>query len=209
MRTIHIALAGLIAIQTVASSCSDPSHVAAGTTIEPFTISLNMLQTAQQYGDPSALQKDLADYTEDELLAQLPDDAHKLAFWLNVYNSAVVLALQKDPALYKDRGAFFSMDQVSVAGHELSLDDIEHGMLRHSRIKLSYGYLGDPFPGKFERRFRVKDIDFRIHFALNCGAKSCPQVAVYDAEHIDQELQTSMEIHLKVWTGLSFIHHPL
>lgn len=198
MRNLHIALASLIAVQTFASSCSNPpAKNTAGTTTDPITLSLNMLQTAQQHGDPSVLKKDLADYTEDELLAKLPDDAHKRAFWMNVYNSAVVLALQKDPGLYKDRGAFFSMDQVNVAGHELSLDDIEHGMLRHSRIKLSHGYLGDPFPGKFERKFRVKDIDYRIHFALNCGAKSCPQIARYDAEHIDKELQTSTDLYLK------------
>ncbi|MEO0332726.1 MAG: DUF547 domain-containing protein, partial [Bacteroidota bacterium] len=30
--------------------------------------------------------------------------------------------------------------------------------------------------------------DGRIHFALNCGAKSCPYIAVYDAIYMDEQL---------------------
>ena len=196
MKKLHLAFVVLLAMQPVFSFCT----VEASSPDAPkdaVALSLDLLHTAQKAGDPAETQKELAAYTVDELQAQLPDDAHKLAFWINVYNATVVLALQKAPDLYKDRGAFFSKDQVNVAGHELSLDDIEHGMLRHSRIKLSHGYLGNPFPGKFERTFRVKDIDFRIHFALNCGAKSCPPVAFYDTEHIDKELQNSMDIYLR------------
>lgn len=35
------------------------------------------------------------------------------------------------------------------------------------------------------RALAVEDVDYRIHFALNCGAKSCPPIAFYKAERID------------------------
>jgi len=31
-------------------------------------------------------------------------------------------------------------------------------------------------------------IDYRIHFALNCGAKSCPPIAFYTLEKLDKQL---------------------
>ncbi|MGV9012141.1 MAG: DUF547 domain-containing protein [Flavobacteriales bacterium] len=200
MKNIAFFLALCFAFTTVGvrASTSDPKAIAAnGGTNDAVDLSLSLLRSAKDHSDPAALQKKLSSYSVEELKGLLPNDAYKLAFWINVYNASVVLALQKDAGQYADRGAFFAKKQINVAGHELSLDDIEHGMIRHSRIKLSYGYFGDPFPGKFERTFRVKDLDFRVHFALNCGAKSCPQVASYHADGIYAELQESMELHMK------------
>ena len=34
----------------------------------------------------------------------------------------------------------------------------------------------------------VDVIDFRIHFALNCGAKSCPPIAFYSYDKINDQL---------------------
>ena len=38
-------------------------------------------------------------------------------------------------------------------------------------------------------KLAVHRIDPRIHFALNCGAISCPAIAYYNAEILDQQLQ--------------------
>ncbi len=183
----------------LSAQCAEANNTIAplSATSDPVALSLDLLHAARTHGDPTMFQSELASYPLDQLKAQLPNDATKLAFWINVYNATVVLALQKDPGLYKDRSSFFSSDRIKVAGHELSLDDIEHGMIRHSKIKLSYGHFNNPFPGKFERTFRVKDLDYRIHFTLNCGAKSCPPVAAYQADGIFNELQESMELYLK------------
>ena len=57
----------------------------------------------------------------------------------------------------------------------------------------------DP-PGSLSRRLKNKDprkinintrFDPRIHFALNCGAKSCPPIRVYSASKLDKELDIS------------------
>jgi NADP-dependent 3-hydroxy acid dehydrogenase YdfG len=54
-------------------------------------------------------------------------------------------------------------DRIPVAGVWLSLDDIEHGMLRGSKHPWGMGYLPRPFPSSFERRFRLERADPRIH----------------------------------------------
>ncbi|MGI4751528.1 MAG: DUF547 domain-containing protein [Janthinobacterium lividum] len=125
------------------------------------------------------------------------NDSKKLAFWLNLYNGFTQVLLKKDPDQYKTRNAFFSSKQIKVAFQQLSLDEIEHGILRHSKIKWSEGYLGKPFPDIFEKDFRVKRLDYRIHFALNCGAKSCPPIAFYDPEQIDKQLAVAVKTYLK------------
>jgi hypothetical protein len=41
------------------------------------------------------------------------------------------------------------------------------------------------------KKHAVSKIDYRIHFALNCGAKSCPPIAFYTADNIEQQLETA------------------
>ena len=135
--------------------------------------------------DPVLLEKALQD----------PDSS--LAFWLNIYNGFTQMALQRNPALYQQRGKFFRSKQFIVAGQPVSLDRIEHGIIRSSAIKWGLGYLRNPFPGKFEKRFSLRQRDFRIHFALNCGAKSCPPIAYYKADQLDRQLEIATRNYLK------------
>ncbi len=149
-------------------------------------------------GDSSAqyIQKlKIAD--KKELYLYLSTDANKKAFWLNIYNAFVQKLLTENPGKYKNRNSFFSRKQIVIAGTRLSLDDIEHGILRRSKIKWSLGYLNKPFPSKFEEKFRVELLDNRIHFALNCGAKSCPPIAYYDPEKIEMQLELATMHYLK------------
>lgn len=134
---------------------------------------------------------------KQNLQQQLQTDAIKKAFWLNIYNAFVQKLLSEDPEKYKSRNAFFSDKQIVIASQKLSLDDIEHDILRRSKIKWSLGYLNKPFAGKFEKAFRVDKPDKRIHFALNCGAKSCPPIAYYDPEKIEMQLRLATVNYLK------------
>ena len=122
------------------------------------------------------------------LSSQLTTDIKKKVFWINIYNAYIQLLLTEHPELYEDRGEFFKKNRITIAGEALSFDKIEHGIIRSSKIKLSLGLLRNPFAGKYERTFRMKNTDPRIHFALNCGAKSCPLVAVYRVENFDSKI---------------------
>lgn len=134
--------------------------------------------------DPKVLEKQVA--TQEE----------KLAFWINVYNGLIQYKLQKKPAYYKDRGSFFSADILTIARSQVSFDNIEHGVLRRGTSKYSYGYFKNPFGGDWHKSFMVDKIDWRIHFALNCGARSCPPVRIYQAKTIYKQLNASTRQYL-------------
>lgn len=142
-----------------------------------------------------AARERLADASPDELDALDPDE--RLAFWLNVYNAATGGALLAEPERFEDRRQFFGDPIVTVAETDLSLDQIEHGILRGSQWKYGLGYVPNPFPSAFVRRHHVADPDSRVHFALNCGAASCPAVAAYDADDVDEQLDVAAGSYLR------------
>jgi hypothetical protein len=138
----------------------------------------------------------LAAWDAGRLATQLADDGARTAFWLNVYNAAVQDELRSDPNTYDSRLRFFAGNRVTVAGHRLSLNDIEHGILRRSRSVFLLGYGPRLLQSRFERTHRVSALDPRVHFALNCGAASCPPVAVYSGEDLDAELAAASRSYL-------------
>lgn len=96
-----------------------------------------------------------------------------LAFHVDLYNAATLdLILTRYPDLksIKDIGSWFEspwgIEFVEYAGRKVSLDYIEHEVLR--------------------RRFA----DPRIHFALNCSAVSCPplRAELYAPDRVDEQL---------------------
>lgn len=117
---------------------------------------------------------------------QLNDDNSKKAFWINIYNAFyLILRTKRDT----DKSKIYKSREIIIASEALSLDDIEHGILRKYRSKLSRGYLPKLFVSKLIKSLAVTSIDYRIHFALNCGAKSCPPISFYKSESIDQQLE--------------------
>lgn len=87
--------------------------------------------------------------------------AEQMAFLINAYNAFTVeLVLTAYPKLksIKEIGGIFSnpwkQDFIPLLGQRLSLDAIEHGMLRE--------------PGRYD--------DPRIHFAVNCASVGCPML---------------------------------
>ena len=130
------------------------------------------------------------------LAVALSDPAHRLAFWINVYNGAVRGRLLQDPGAYGRRWRLFSAPAITVASRRLSPNAIEHGILRRSALSLGLGYVHNPVPSRFERLHRVGRLDTRIHFALNCGARSCPPLAAYDPERLDEQLDAAARSYL-------------
>ena len=114
------------------------------------------------------------------------------AFWINLYNALVldaVIAFDVRDSLVKgklDMMTFFRRAAYEIGGQHITLDDIEHGILRGNR--------GSPFiPGPHFRsddpRFSwVLPLDSRIHFTLNCGGRSCPPFRAYEAGKLHQQL---------------------
>jgi Protein of unknown function, DUF547 len=131
-----------------------------------------------------------------DLSEALSSDEQKKAFWINIYNAFVQYLLNRPGSGSLRRKLPFGKRLLVIGGHKFSLDDIEHGILRHSRMKWALGYLKSPWVPRIERKLRVGELDFRIHFALNCGANSCPAISFYDAERINSQLELSAVAYL-------------
>lgn len=113
----------------------------------------------------------------------------RLAFWINVYNALVfhgVVALGVRRTVREVRG-FFARVAYRVGGVVLSADDVEHGVLRGNA---RHGLLRRrPFAaGDGRLALAVQPVDPRIHFAITCGAQSCPPIGVYRAAALEQQL---------------------
>ena len=96
----------------------------------------------------------------------------QLAYWINLYNALTVSVVLDNPdkkSIRKmGRGLFSSGpwrdELVEIAGQNLTLDDIEHRILRPIWQ------------------------DHRIHFAVNCASLGCPNLGIeaYTAENAER-----------------------
>ncbi len=144
--------------------------------------------------DTSKICQTLENLSSSKISQFLKNDDDKKAFWTNIYNAYYqILRIHRNqtkPRIYSAR--------LFVIGREkMSLDDIEHGILRRYRYKYSLGFFANPFPRKFIRLHALEKIDFRIHFALNCGAKSCPPISFYNPHRINQQLDLATKSFLE------------
>lgn len=124
------ALAGLIIMGSTAQAQVDYHKWAA-----------DWLYAARTGAPADSLQQLLAKADRAALKAALGSDDARKTFWINVYNAATQTTLKAAPDRYKSRSRFFKAKLVTIAGERLSLDNIEHGILRRSKNKLSFGYL--------------------------------------------------------------------
>ncbi len=135
----------------------------------------------------------------DALDEALDTQQKQLTFWINIYNGYTQYFLKTDPSLYiEDRSDFFKKEQIDIAGYTVSMEDIEHGVLRRGAVVYSLGFIRNlSFRKPFIQQFAVNEVDYRIHFALNCGAKSCPPVVVYQSQWLDQQLDANSRDYLQ------------
>ncbi len=164
--------------------------------INIIELSQELLLAAKTKEPTDSLVAIVRSITGTMLTDQLKNDASKKAFWINIYNAYTQISLHANPDKYKNRGSFFGEKQIDIAGKNLSLDDVEHDLLRRSKIKWSLGHLNKFFPAAFEKQQRVDTLDYRIHFALNCGAASCPPIAFYKPEQITTQLNLATKAYL-------------
>ncbi|WP_170571534.1 DUF547 domain-containing protein [Ruegeria atlantica] len=145
------------------------------------------------YGNVTTPDRDRLDRYLIELQAVDPADLtrdQQLAFWINLYNAATVdVVLENYPVAsirdIKD-GPFsigpWSRSLVQVAGEDLSLNDIEHRIIRPT--------FDEP----------------RIHYALNCAAVGCPNLMdrAWRAETLERDLTTAEHAYINDPRGVRF-----
>lgn len=115
----------------------------------------------------------------------LPNDAARLAFHLNAYNTLAMFNVVRSGIPERlslvDRVAFFKLTLVVVGGEAISLYDYENDVIRK---------LGDP----------------RVHFALNCMAVSCPRLprVPFDAARVDAQLDEAARLFFSEARNVTF-----
>lgn len=167
----------------------------------PANLSMLLIERIRNGEPTNDITNCLANISPEKLKSQLSTEPEKKAFWLNTYNAYIQILLQDQPQLFEDRNSwvgynFFSSPQVTIAGYQMSFDDIEHGIMRRSTNKLSLGYMRNWFIDDVEKELMWDEKDPRIHFALNCGAASCPYIATYDPQRVDQQLDITTHNYL-------------
>jgi len=168
----------------------------AGVTATPTELAADLLVALGTDSETEPLLSALDSLSEPALEPVREDHETGLAFWLNCYNAGTERLLAERPELYDSRWRFFRAPALTVAGHPLGLDDIEHGLLRGSRSKYGLGYLPRLLPDSFEHRYALGRVDPRLHFALNCGAASCPAIRAYEPAAVDDQLDTATRSYL-------------
>ncbi len=122
--------------------------------------------------------------------ASLLSREERLAFWINLYNALVVDAVIRFGVQrsVNEAPGFFWRAAYGVGGLRYCTFDIEYGILRanasHPAIPGAHFAPRDP-----RRHTSLERLDPRIHFALVCAARSCPPIAVYEAERLDAQLE--------------------
>ena len=119
--------------------------------------------------------------------AALRSDDARLAFALNAYNAHVLdqIASGRVRSLATDAARDALYDRpLAFAGQRLSLNQIEHGVLRRQRSAR--------LPAA-ARALQPRSVDYRVHVGLNCGAASCPPLPrrAFSAGTVDRQLDAA------------------
>jgi hypothetical protein len=130
-------------------------------------------------GELAAFVARLGEASPESAPERFPRPADALAYWINAYNAFVLAAVVEEYPLrsvWKSRdGQFFERARHSAGGVRLSLNDIEHRILR--------GRYREP----------------RIHFAINCATNGCPPMrpAAYDPDDLENTLGAATRAFLQ------------
>lgn len=165
--------------------------------IEQLSIDLlNRIRNEEDYID---LVNKLGQIKTDDIYSAISNDEKCKAFWINIYNAFINIFLKSNPFLLENqkyRYSLFDSKRIVIGKNKLSLNNILHGILRHSKVWWAKGYLSKKFVNKFERKLRIRILDYRIHFAINYGSKSSPPVRIYDSTEINHQLELSAKLYL-------------
>mmetsp|Transcript_14737 Transcript_14737/g.22332 ORF Transcript_14737/g.22332 Transcript_14737/m.22332 type:complete len:534 (-) Transcript_14737:59-1660(-) len=114
------------------------------------------------------------------------------AYAINVYNLMIKYAQVKVgvPTTNTQRLAFFNNVTMDLGGEFFSFQELENGILRANAVPpYALRKVFSPTDKRLRLALKVDKVDPRIHFGLNCGARSCPPVKKFTASDLNEELR--------------------
>lgn len=129
-----------------------------------------------------------AEFQQVQLCALSHDE--RIAFFVNVYNALCLHAhvVHGPPNSMLRRYTFFRALSYRVGGLDLTLDDIEHGILRGNKRPPMIKFLQQLRPSDPKCRLVITKRDGRIHFVISAGTRSDPPIRILDGENAQEEL---------------------
>ena len=113
----------------------------------------------------------------------LIDEDERLAYWLNVYNAWVLLAVAQEVAnnpdynVESDGWLVFNTRYIRVGDDLLTPNEVEHGVLRGWEDQpFDDEALKDKAAGWYRGVWGGSPPDARLHMGLNCASTSCPNL---------------------------------
>ena len=161
-----------------------------------ITLSEEILTLAKAGEDTSSLRRELSYIRQVKLEKSLYADDLKKTFWINLYIAFFLIISEHT----KESCKILNLKKIKISGQLLSLNDIQHGILRKYKFKIGFGYIPNPFYSRFIRNTAVHKVDYRIHFALGSLEIQSISVPIYDSKEIDQQLSTVTKIFLQLKT---------
>jgi Protein of unknown function, DUF547 len=173
--------------------------------LEPVELSRRLLGDARRAEDATGCAglERLARQLHGVDPTAIEGDQARIAFWVNLYNALVLHCLCRRPLKGNLLFHLRMFDRVAyqVGPHTYPLNLIENGVLRGNRRA--------PFRprrplGRNDPRAAAapERVDERIHFALNCGAVSCPPIQAYGARSLDAQLEAATTVYLRSETTI-------
>jgi Protein of unknown function, DUF547 len=162
-------------------------------------LSQQLLKASKSTESVTSLLNQLEKITLEDFSVYLDTDDKKKAFWINIYNAFATIYLKPNPEVILhsfSRKLFFNKKRIQISKCIFSLNDVEHQVLRKSKIWWGKGYLSKSFIKPCFRILRVQQFDSRIHFALNCGGMGCPPIRYYEDKTIDEQLEIATQAFL-------------
>jgi hypothetical protein len=168
-----------------------------GVLAKPRLVILNKAQVLISAEEALGLARAKDFYALSNAQFEVPNpEAEARAFWLNLYNALTLHAIEQtqiQKTVLESIG-FYARFAYLVGGHPYSLNDIEHGVLRANRAVFGR----PPFASNDPRTKNILPFEARIHFALNCGATSCPPIRAYVGSNLEAQLELATGSYLQV-----------
>lgn len=119
----------------------------------------------------------------------------RIAFFVNVYNALCLHAhvVHGHPNSVYRRYVFFRLLSYRVAGLDMTMDDIEHGILRGNKKPPMLKFIQQLRPHDPKCQHVLTKRDGRIHFVISAGTKSDPPIRILDGENVLEELDDAAE----------------
>ncbi|CAF0838073.1 unnamed protein product [Rotaria sp. Silwood1] len=143
------------------------------------------LRTSNIYNDLCEITKHLTTISLDNVT-----ENERKTLFINLYNVLTIhgiVLLNEMPKSVLDLNQYWKTTSYKIGAHIFSLDDIEHGILRgnkpHSYCTQRHFTFNDP-----RAKYSMRRCDPRIHFTINRGARSCPQITIYSSTNLEKAL---------------------